>query len=259
MPEPKPESPVEGSNYTGWRRQADWHPVTIARAEGSTFWDASGRPFLDFASQLVAVNLGHRNPAVLGAMRAQAEELAYISPSFSSEGRARLSGLLDEVVPTGLRRYFFGSTGTEANESALLIARLVTGRRKVISRPRSYHGSTAASLSASGDLRRSAVEAVQSVPGTVFAPDCYCYRCPLGLRYPDCQVACATEVGKLLEVDDDIAAMIVEPVVGTNGVIVPVPEYLPMIRKTTRDHGVLLIADEVMTGWGRTGEWFAVD
>ncbi|EQD73105.1 4-aminobutyrate aminotransferase [mine drainage metagenome] len=163
------------------------------------------------------------------------------------------------MLPSPLSRFFFSTSGTEANEAALKIARAATGRTKVISRFRSYHGATAASISVTGELRRRVIEKLQKVPGTVFAPDCYCYRCPFGLTYPSCNVECAEYVDQQITREGDVAAMIVEPVVGTNGVIVPVPEYLPRIREITRKHEVLLIADEVMSGWGRVGEWFAVN
>jgi taurine--2-oxoglutarate transaminase len=250
---------VRSSNYATWRRQGGWEPLVITRAEGSTFWDADGRAYLDFASQLIATNLGHGNPAVVQSIVDQARTLPYAAPGFATEARARLSQSLDGVLPAGLRRYFFATSGTEANEAALKIARVVTGRPKVVSRRRSYHGSTAASIAVTGDLRRTAVETVQTVPGTVFAPDCYCYRCPFSLTYPSCGVACADYVEDQIRQEGNVAAMIVEPIVGTNGVIVPVPEYLPKIRAITRRHDVLLIADEVMTGWGRTGAWFGVD
>jgi taurine--2-oxoglutarate transaminase len=158
-----------------------------------------------------------------------------------------------------LDRFFFSTSGTEANEAALKIARLATGRTKVVSRYRSYHGATAASISVTGEFRRRPIEKLQKVPGTVFAPDCYCYRCPFGLTYPSCNVECADYVDGQIAREGDVAAMIVEPVVGTNGVIVPVPEYLPRIREITRKHDVLLITDEVMSAWGRVGEWFAVN
>jgi taurine---2-oxoglutarate transaminase len=250
---------VKSTNYVTWRRQGGWEPLVVTRAEGSTFWDGDGRPYLDFASQLIATNLGHGNPAVVQAIVDQARALPYAAPGFATEPRARLSQALGGVLPTGLRRYFFTTSGTDANEAALKMARVVTGRPKVVSRRRSYHGSTAASIAVTGDLRRTAVEAVQTVPGTVFAPDCYCYRCPLALTYPSCGVACADYVDEQIRHEGNVAAMIVEPIVGTNGVIVPVPEYLPKIRAITRRNGVLLIADEVMTGWGRTGAWFGVD
>jgi taurine---2-oxoglutarate transaminase len=250
---------VRDTNYVTWRRQGGWQPMVLARAEGSTFYDGTGKAYLDFSSQLMATNLGHGNPRVVQAIADQAKALAYAGPGYATEARARLSRELDRVLPEGLRRYFFSTSGTEANEAALKIARLVTGRTKVMSRYVSYHGSTAGSISVTGDLRRRPVEGLQRVPGTVFAPDCYCYRCPFGLTYPSCHVACADYVDYQLEHEGDVAAMILEPVVGTNGVIVPVPEYLPKIRAITRKHDVLLIADEVMSGWGRVGEWFAVN
>ncbi|MGI0070597.1 MAG: aspartate aminotransferase family protein [Thermoplasmata archaeon] len=250
---------VRETNYVTWRRQAGWNPLVVARAEGSRFWDAAGKEYLDFSSQLIATNLGHANPKVVEAIAEQAKTLSYAVPGFATEPRARLSAALLEVLPKGLERFFFSTSGTEANEAALKIARVVTGRTKILARYRSYHGSTAASISVTGELRRRPVERLQRVPGTVFAPDCYCYRCPFGLTYPDCGVACAEYVDYQLSREGDVAAMIVEPVVGTNGVLVPVPEYLPRIREITRKHDVLLIADEVMSGWGRIGEWFAVD
>jgi len=250
---------VRDTNYVTWRAQGGWEPLLIERAEGSTFFDASGRAYLDLASQLIATNLGHGNAAVIEAIVDQARELPYAGPGFATRARARLSEALNTVVPAPLHRYFFSTSGTEANEAALKIARVATGRRKVLSRPRSYHGSTAASISVTGDFRRTPVDGLDTVPGTVFVPDCYCYRCPFNLTYPDCGVKCAEVVGDAIDREGNVAAMILEPVVGTNGVIVPVPEYLPRIREITRSRGVLLIADEVMTGWGRTGDWFAVN
>jgi taurine---2-oxoglutarate transaminase len=250
---------VRETNYVTWRRQGGWDPLLITKAHGSSFWDSSGKEYLDLSSQLMATNLGHGNERVISAIAEQARRLAYAGPAFATDARAELSRSLGEVLPAGLRRYFFSTSGTEANEAALKIARAATGRQKVLARYRSYHGATAASISVTGDPRRKAIEPLQKVPGTVFAPDCYCYRCPFGLTYPDCHVACADYVDYQLEHEGDVAAMILEPVVGTNGVIVPVPEYLPRIREITRKHGVLLIADEVMSGWGRVGEWFAVD
>jgi taurine---2-oxoglutarate transaminase len=250
---------VRETNYVTWRRQGGWDPLVVTRAEGSRFWDAAGTEYLDLSSQLIATNLGHGNARVAEAIASQAKSVAYAAPGFATEARARASLALLEVLPKGLNRLFFSTSGTEANEAALKIARAVTGRTKVVARHRSYHGSTAASISVTGDFRRRAIERVQRVPGTVFAPDCYCYRCPFGLTYPECGVACAEYVDHQLAREGDVAAMIVEPVVGTNGVLVPVPEYLPRIREITKKHDVLLIADEVMSGWGRVGEWFAVD
>ena len=250
---------VRETNYVTWRRQGGWEPLVVTRAEGARFWDSAGKEYLDLSSQLIATNLGHGNSRVAEAIASQARTLAYAAPGFATEARARLSAALLEVLPKGLSRFFFSTSGTEANEAALKIARAVKRRTKVLARYRSYHGATAGSISVTGELRRRAIEPLQKVSGTVFAPDCYCYRCPFGLSYPSCGVACAEYVDYQLSREGDVAAMIVEPVVGTNGVIVPVPEYLPKIRAITKKHDVLLIADEVMSGWGRVGEWFAVD
>jgi taurine--2-oxoglutarate transaminase len=250
---------VRRTNFAAWKRQRGWDPLLIVRAEGSRFWDSSGREYLDFASQLVATNLGYGNRAVIEAIQRQAGRVPYVAPGFASEPRAELSELLGGVLPPGLRSYLFSTSGTDANEAALKIARSFRGRSKVLARPRSYHGSTVGALAVSGDPRRRLVGESTLPGGTVFVPDCYCYRCPLGLEYPSCKVACAEEVERTLNAEEDVAAMILEPVVGTNGVIVPVPEYLPRVRAITERHDVLLIADEVMTGWGRTGRWFAVD
>ncbi|HUZ79447.1 MAG TPA: aspartate aminotransferase family protein [Thermoplasmata archaeon] len=250
---------VRETNYVTWRRQGGWDPVVVVRAQGSKFWDRAGKEYLDLSAQLIATNLGHGNERVAQAIVDQARTLPYVAPGMSTEVRAQVSARLLEVLPSPLSRFFFSTSGTEANEAALKIARAATGRTKVISRFRSYHGATAASISVTGELRRRVIEKFQKVPGTVFAPDCYCYRCPFGLTYPSCNVECAEYVDQQITREGDVAAMIVEPVVGTNGVIVPVPEYLPRIREITRKHEVLLIADEVMSGWGRVGEWFAVN
>lgn len=247
------------SAYAGWQVHGSWDPIQVVRAEGVRFWDDAGKEYLDFASQQVAMNLGFGNGAVLRAMARQSGELPYVNPAMTSRVRGEVSDLLRQVLPPGLTRFFFSTSGTEANEAATRIARLATGRHHILARTRSYHGSTAASIAISGDPRREATPASARVGGGDFAPDCYCYRCPFDLTYPSCKLRCASEVDAMLERDGDVAAMIVEPVVGTNGVLVPVPEYLPMVREITQRHGVLLIADEVMTGWGRTGAWFAVD
>ncbi len=162
-------------------------------------------------------------------------------------------------MPQGLTKFFFATSGTEANEAAFKIARMVTGKTKIISRYRSYHGSTMGSIAATGDLRRWAMEPGGKGQGVVFAPEVNCYKCPIRHTYPGCGIACAEYLEHMIRNESDVAAVIVEPVVGTNGVLVPPPEYMPMLREICTRNGVLLIADEVMSGWGRTGEWFAVD
>ncbi|MEM0441428.1 MAG: aspartate aminotransferase family protein [Candidatus Caldarchaeum sp.] len=245
--------------YGTWRKQRGWRPIHVVDAEGCYFTDVDGKKYLDFSSQLVCVNLGHKNKNVINAIKNYADKLPYIMPVFTCDVKAELSRKLVEIVPPSITKFFYSTSGTDAVEAALKIARIYTKKHKIISRYRSYHGATAASLAVTGDIRRWYAEAVDTVPGTVFAPDAYCYRCPLKLTYPECGVACAEYVDYMLTHDGNVAAVIVEPVVGTNGVIVPPPEYLPKLRKITEKHGVLLIADEVMSAWGRTGEWFAVN
>lgn len=245
--------------YGTWRAQKGWTPREIVSAEGCYFTDASGQRFLDFASQLMCSNLGHGNKAVIEAIIEQAKKLPYVAPGFTTEARARLTSALKEVMPTGLEKFFYATSGTEANEAAFKIARLFTGKYKIISRYTSYHGSTAGSIAATGDPRRYPIEPAGKMEGVIFGPDAYCYRCPFGLEYPNCGIVCADYVEYMIKHESNVAAVIVEPVVGANGVIVPPDEYLPRLREITEQNGVLLICDEVMSGWGRIGEWFAVN
>ncbi len=245
--------------YGTWRYQKNWAPLHIVDAQDCTFTDASGKTYLDFSAQLMCVTLGHKNRAVIQAIKDQADRLAYIGPGFATDVRAEVSRLLLEVLPAGLEKFFFTTSGTEANEAAFKIARMVTGRTKIISRYRSYHGSTMGSIAATGDPRRWAMEPAGKIPGVVFAPEVNCYDCPIGHHYPECGIACVEYVDHMIANEGDVAAVIVEPVVGTNGVLVPPREYLPRLRESCTRHKVLLIADEVMSGWGRTGAWFAVD
>ena len=247
------------TNYGTWRFQKSWKPLHIADAEGCWFTDGAGKRYLDFSSQLMCVNLGHKNPRVVEAIAEQARELCYAAPGYATTSRARLSAKLLEVLPEGLNKFFFATSGTEANEAAFKIARMFTGKNKIISRYRSYHGSTAGSIAATGDPRRWAMEPAGKIAGVVFAPETNCYDCPIKHTYPGCNIACADYIEHMIRNESDVAAIIVEPVVGTNGVLVPPPEYFPRLREICDRHGVLLIADEVMAGWGRTGKWFAVD
>jgi taurine--2-oxoglutarate transaminase len=247
------------TNYGTWRFQRGWKPLHVVDAEGCWFTDAAGKRYLDFSSQLMCVNLGHKNPRVIEAIAEQARELPFMGPAYATTARARLSAKLLEVLPAGLDKFFFATSGTEANEAAFKIARMVTGKNKIISRYRSYHGSTAASIAATGDPRRWAMEPAAKAMGFVFAPETHCYNCPIKHTYPVCNIACADYIEHMIRNESDVAAVIVEPIVGTNGVLVPPPEYMPRLREICDRHGVLLIADEVMAGWGRTGRWFSVD
>ncbi len=246
-------------NYGTWRYQKSWKPMHVVDAEGCYFIDAAGKRYLDFSSQLMCVNLGHKNKAVIQAIQEQAATLPYIMPGYATTARAELSKLLLEVLPAGLEKFFFTTSGTEANEAAFKIARMCTGKTKIIARYRSYHGSTMASIAATGDPRRWAMEPGGKGQGFLFAPEVNCYKCPIKHTYPSCNIACADYLEHMIENEHDVAAVIVEPIVGTNGVLIPPKEYFPKLREVCNRHSVLLIADEVMAGWGRTGEWFSLD
>lgn len=246
-------------NYGTWRYQKSWTPMHIVDAKGCYFIDAQGKRYLDFSSQLMCVNLGHKNQAVIEAIVQQARTLPYVAPSYATDARVELSRLLLEVLPEGLVKFFFTTSGTEANEAAFKIARMFTGKTKIIARYRSYHGSTMASIAATGDPRRWPMEPGGKGQGFIFAPEVNCYACPIKHTYPGCNIACVDYLEHMIENEHDVAAVLIEPVVGTNGVLIPPPEYLPRLREICDRRGVLLIADEVMAGWGRTGEWFSVN
>lgn len=251
---------VTAKNTFGtWRFQKGWKPLHIVDAEGCYFTDATGKKYLDLSSQLMCVTLGHKNRAVIKAIEDQARSLPYIAPAFATTARAELSRLLLEVLPRGLEKFFYTTSGTEANEAAFKIARMYTGKTKIIARYHSYHGSTMGSIAATGDPRRWAMEPSGKIPGVIFGPEVHCYRCPVNHHYPECDVACADYLDHMIENESDVAAVLVEPIVGTNGVLIPPNEYMPRLRRICDKQNVLLIADEVMSAWGRTGKWFAVD
>ena len=251
---------TRSTNYGTWRFQKSWNPLHIVDAKDCTITDGAGRVYLDFSSQLMCSNLGHKNAAVIASIAAQAEQLAYVMPGYATDARAELSKLLLEILPPTLNKFFFTTSGTDANEAAFKIARMYTGKSKIIARYRSYHGSTSGSIAATGDPRRWAMEPVGGKQhGTIFAPECNCYRCPIRHTYPGCNIACADYLEHMIRNESDVAAVLVEPIVGTNGVIVPPDEYMPKLRKICDETGVLLIADEVMSGWGRSGKWFAME
>ena len=245
--------------YRTWGYQKNWKPLHVVDAEGCWFTDASGKQYLDFSAQLMCVNLGHKNQAVIKAIQDQAAKLPFIGPGFATNVRSELSKLLLEVLPKGLEKFFYTTSGTEANEAAFKIAKMYTGKSKIIARYHSYHGSTMGSIAATSDPRRWAMEPDGKISSVIFAPEVHCYRCPLHHTYPECEIACVEYIEHMIENESDVAAVIIEPVVGTNGVLIPPKEYLPRLRTICDAHGVLLIADEVMSGWGRTGKWFAVD
>ncbi|WP_031470264.1 aspartate aminotransferase family protein [Sciscionella sediminilitoris] len=240
-----------------WSAQAKISPVPIEWARGSTIADYDGNEWLDFASQLVNANLGHQHPDMVAAIKEQAERLCYIAPSFANDVRGKLARMIAERAPEGLDTVFFTNAGAEANENAIRMARLHTGRHKVLSAYRSYHGATSTAITATGDPRRWASE--QSATGIVHFFGPYAYRSGV-----DEETECARALAHLEEVitlegAHTVAAILMETVVGTNGVLIPPPGYLQGVRELCDRHGIVLIADEVMVGFGRLGEWFAVD
>jgi taurine--2-oxoglutarate transaminase len=242
-----------------WSVQDAINPIAIAGAEGRHFWDYDGKRYLDFASQLVNVSIGHQHPKVIAAIKEQADRLCTIGPPMASESRSRLGRLLAEITPGDLQMSFFTNGGAEANENAIKLARWYTGRHKVIARYRSYHGATAGAITLTGDPRRWAAE--PGIPGAVRMFDPYTYRCPAGHPHPCPVCSGAPHLEEILQYEgaDTVAAVILETVTGTNGILVPPDGYLQSIRETCDRHGILLICDEVMAGFGRTGKWFGVD
>ena len=239
-----------------WSAQSKVDPIPVARAKGIHFWTPDGKRFIDFNSQLMSVNIGHGNARVAEAIAAQAHQLAFAAPQFATEVRGRLGQLLAEVTPGELDTFFFTLGGAEANENALRMARLFTGRQKVIARHRSYHGATAGAISVTGDPRRWANES-GSVPGVVRVLDPW--RWGKGEPEPVEEHLAYLEEVIGYEGPQTIAAFILETVTGTNGILIPPDGYLQGVRELCTKHGIVMIADEVMAGFGRTGRWFAVD
>jgi len=237
-----------------WSMQGAVEPIAVAGAKGSHFWTPEGKRYLDFNSQLMCVNIGHGDPRVIRAIQAQAEALAYISPFLVSEPRARLGEKLAAIAPGDIDVFFFTNGGAEANENAMKIARWVTGRQKIMTFYRSYHGGTAGAISATGDPRR---WTEPSMPGIVHVLNPY-HGIEQGWDTADAALAYLDEVIRL-EGPQTIAGFLLEPVVGTNGILIPPPGFLAGIRALCDKYGIVMIADEIMSGFGRTGEWFAVN
>ena len=238
-----------------WSAQAAVDPIPVARAKGIYFWTPEGKRFIDFNSQLMCVNIGHGDERVIRAIQEQAATLAYANPFMATEVRARLSVKLAELTPGDIDAFFFTNGGAEANENAIRIARMYSGRHKIGARYRSYHGGTAGALTLTGDPRRWAAE--PGIPGVFRIPDFY-HGIQRGSETTE-EVLARTEEVLELEGPKTIAALIVEPVTGTNGVLIPPAGYMEGLRALCDKYGILLIADEVMAGFGRTGKWFSVD
>jgi taurine--2-oxoglutarate transaminase len=238
-----------------WSAQSAVDPIPVTTAKGIYFWTPEGKRFIDFNSQLMCVNIGHGDERVINAIKEQAATLAYANPFMATDVRARLGAKLAEITPGDIDAFFFTNGGAEANENAIRIARMFTGRHKIAARYRSYHGGTAGSLTLTGDPRRWAAE--PGIPGVIRIPDFY-HGIQKGSDTTEAVLARTEEILEL-EGTQTIAAIIIEPVVGTNGILIPPDGYMQGLRALCDKYGILLIADEVMAGFGRTGEWFSVN
>jgi taurine--2-oxoglutarate transaminase len=246
--------------FHSWSAQSLISPLPVAGASGSWFWDFEGNRYLDLASQLINVNLGHQHPGMVAAIQEQAATLATIGPSVANHVRNEAARLIAERAPAGLEKVFFTSGGAEAVENAARMARVHTGRHKVLAAYRSYHGATAGAIALTGDPRRWDAEPGSS--GTVRFWGPYLYRSPFFSQTEEEECARALEHLRqviMMEGSDRIAALIIEPVPGSSGVLVPPPGYLQGVRELCDEFGIVMIADEVMVGFGRCGEWFAID
>ena len=238
-----------------WSAQASVDPIPVARAKGVYFWTPEGKRFIDFNSQLMCVNIGHGDERVTRAIAEQAATLAYANPFMATEARARLGARLAQIAPGDIDVFFFTNGGADANENAIKVARAYTGRHKILARYRSYHGGTAGAIALTGDPRRWSVE--PGMPGVVHVLDPY-HGIERGWDSAAQSLAMIEEIVQL-EGPQTIAAFFLETVSGTNGILVPPDGYLQGIRDICTKHGILMVCDEVMSGFGRTGEWFAVN
>jgi len=245
--------------FFSWSIQSAIHPIAMAGGKGVYFWDVNGKRYLDFASQSMNVNIGHQHPKVIAAIKEQADVFCCASANAATRVKGELGHLLAEITPGDLCKTFFVLGGAEANEYAIRLARMYTGRQKIITRYRSYHGATAGAITLSGDPRR--LPAEPGVPGVVRVFDPYCYRCIFGKELHTCNRECITHIEEIIRFEgpENIAAILMEGVTGTNGIFVPPDDYWPYLRQICDRYGILLISDEVMSGFGRTGKWFAVD
>src|SRR3954464_1771502 len=238
-----------------WSAQSKVDPMRVARAKGIYFWTPEGKRFIDFNSQLMSVNIGHGDERVIQAIHEQAKTLAYANPFLGTGPRARLGAKLAEITPGDIDTFFFTNGGAEANENAIKLARFYTGRHKILARYRSYHGATHGAMTLTGDPRRWASE--PGISGVVHVPDPY-HGIQRGWDDVGLALANLEEVIQL-EGPQTIAAFFLEPVTGTNGILIPPDGYLEGVRDICTRYGILMVADEVMSGFGRTGEWFAVN
>jgi taurine--2-oxoglutarate transaminase len=248
-------------SFFSWVKQENQSPLNIARSNGVYLYDQDGKKYLDFSSQVVNVNLGHNHPKIKNAIIKQIDELIYVCTSIATEIRGKLAKKISEITPGDLTKTFFTNGGSDAIDSALKIARLVTGRHKIISRYRSYHGSSYGAFSASGDPRKFLVDR-EAIPGMVHVEDPYCYRCPWKQELKNCDYDCVQHLERVIKFEgpEQIAAIIMEGESAPASMCIKYPpEYLKRIKEIADRYGILIIIDEVLSGFGRTGKWFGVE
>ena len=254
------KSTLKKYNLQSWSKQRNINPISVEKGDGIYFWDYDGNRYSDMSSQLVNMNLGFGNKAIGDAIKEQVDQYCFVGPSFGAESRAKLSKKIIELMPSNMGKVFFTNAGAEANENAIKIARMFTGKTKIFSRYRSYHGSSFGAGNLTGEPRRYALE--PGIPGFIKFFDPYIYREPI--EFESEEAATKYYLAKLREQilyegPDSVAGIVLETITGSNGIIIPPKGYLPGVRKLCDEFKILMICDEVMTGWGRTGKMFAFE
>lgn len=249
-------------DYTlfSWSKQAGLNPINVEYGKGVYLYDYDGKRYLDFSSGLMNVNIGHGHPRVTQAVVRQMEQISYVTPSCITKARGDLGKKLAEISPGNLTKTLFTVCGATAIENAIKLARLYTGRHKIIARYRAFHGASYGAMTAGGDPRKLASDS-QQIPNIIHVEDAYCYRCPWGQEINTCKRECVSHIERVIEFEgpENVAAILMEGESGSSGCIKYPPDYWQKLRDLCDKHGILLIADEVMSGFGRTGAWFGVD
>lgn len=243
-----------------WSKQKGIAPLAIQRGEGVYLYDYDGKKYIDFSSGLMNVNIGHSNQRVTKAVTDQMQQVSYVTPSCVTEVRGELGKKLAEISPGNLTKTLFTVCGATAIENAIKLARLYTGKHKIIARYRAFHGASYGAMTAGGDPRKLASDS-QQIPNIIHVEDPYCYRCPWGKEINSCERECVSHIERVIQFEgpENVAAILMEGESGSSGCIKYPPDYLKKVRALCDKYGILLIADEVMSGFGRTGKWFGVD
>jgi taurine--2-oxoglutarate transaminase len=249
-------------DYTlfSWSKQKGINPIAVQRAEGVYLYDYDGKQYIDFSSGLINVNIGHGNQRVADAVVRQMQEVSYVTPGCATRARGELGKKLAEITPGNLQKTLFTVCGASAIENAIKLARLYTGRYKIIARYRAFHGASYGAMTAGGDPRKLAADS-QQAPNIIHVEDPYCYRCPWNQHIETCHRECVSHIERVIQFEgpESIAAILMEGESGSSGCIKYPPDYLKKVRALCDKYGILLIADEVMSGFGRTGKWFACE